>query len=252
MSEYIGVAIGLGIFLTVGGLIKWTVDSKKVRKLQKRIKSRKDFAGSDIYVNSERQMGIAINPAINSILLVHNRKETLLNASDLISAEIVEDNVPLLAVSNLVSLYGPAVIGGAFLGPVGALAGSLMVNANPKGRVYKVALKIVTVDFNDPNHEVLFLGSPDGCERSNVVYKKAIEEARRWHSRLIALIKRVDAERQQLSAQVDVAQKSETVAAPPAASLLVADELKKLAALRDNGMLSDEELAAQKAKLLSW
>jgi hypothetical protein len=38
--------------------------------------------------------------------------------------------------------------------------------------------------------------------------------------------------------------------ARPAAPLSVADELGKLAALRDAGVLSEDEFAAQKAKLL--
>jgi hypothetical protein len=37
---------------------------------------------------------------------------------------------------------------------------------------------------------------------------------------------------------------------PPAA--YVADELKKLVELRDLGALTDDEFAAQKAKLLGW
>lgn len=40
-------------------------------------------------------------------------------------------------------------------------------------------------------------------------------------------------------------------AAAPAASSSMADELKKLSELRDAGVLSDDEFAAQKAKLLS-
>jgi hypothetical protein len=37
---------------------------------------------------------------------------------------------------------------------------------------------------------------------------------------------------------------------PPAAPVSVADELKKLAGLKDAGLLTDEEFAGQKAKLL--
>ena len=39
-------------------------------------------------------------------------------------------------------------------------------------------------------------------------------------------------------------------APPPASSGLPVDELKQLAALREQGILTDEEFAAQKAKLL--
>ncbi|WP_240471861.1 SHOCT domain-containing protein [Pseudarthrobacter phenanthrenivorans] len=44
-----------------------------------------------------------------------------------------------------------------------------------------------------------------------------------------------------------------TPAAPPSAALdsrLIADELTKLAGLRDAGVLTEDEFAAQKAKLL--
>lgn len=44
---------------------------------------------------------------------------------------------------------------------------------------------------------------------------------------------------------------SSTQGEPPAVTSSLADELAKLASLRDTGILSDEEFAAQKAKLLS-
>jgi hypothetical protein len=43
----------------------------------------------------------------------------------------------------------------------------------------------------------------------------------------------------------------EVVHQPPPAPVSVAEELKKFAALRDQGILTEEEFAAQKAKLLS-
>jgi hypothetical protein len=44
---------------------------------------------------------------------------------------------------------------------------------------------------------------------------------------------------------------SKLAAAPTPAALSVADELQKLAALRIAGVLTDEEFASEKAKLLS-
>ena len=46
-------------------------------------------------------------------------------------------------------------------------------------------------------------------------------------------------------------QADEVVHQPPPAPVDVAGELKKFAALRDQGILTEEEFAAQKAKLLS-
>ncbi|WP_227999757.1 SHOCT domain-containing protein [Mycolicibacterium sp. P1-5] len=47
-----------------------------------------------------------------------------------------------------------------------------------------------------------------------------------------------------------IAKEKATVSAPAPESVSVADELAKLAKLRDDGVLTPDEFAAQKAKLL--
>ena len=82
-------------------------------------------------------------------------------------------------------------------------------------------------------------------KKNGIIYNAAIEQARHWHGLLAVLIKRADSE--------DIAKEGELVEEKtdllPKSS--VADELVKLSELQKQGLLTDEEFRAQKAKLLA-
>lgn len=78
-------------------------------------------------------------------------------------------------------------------------------------------------------------------KKDGFIYQKVIERARHWHGLIEVLIKRADEE-----AKASATVTNET----SSQSLSIADEIKKLAELRDSGLLSLEEFQKQKVKLL--
>ncbi|MHB9100884.1 MAG: SHOCT domain-containing protein [Sulfuricella sp.] len=75
------------------------------------------------------------------------------------------------------------------------------------------------------------------------IYTTAIQAARRWHGIVEVLMKRADSEEKSL-------QNSERQIQPALSNASVADEIKKLADLRDSGVLSADEFQQQKTRLL--
>lgn len=84
--------------------------------------------------------------------------------------------------------------------------------------------------------------------RSQDQYEQQQYEAAQQQAQLDAAAQQAVANAQQ---QQYVAQTAPAAPAAPAASVDVVGELQKLAALKEQGILSDDEFAAAKAKLLS-
>lgn len=73
------------------------------------------------------------------------------------------------------------------------------------------------------------------------MYQQALDQARHWHGLMDVLIKRADREDKESNKAVNEALNINSVA----------EELKKLAELRDIGVLSEEEFQRQKSRTLN-
>ena len=86
-------------------------------------------------------------------------------------------------------------------------------------------------------------GKPLPIKKDNPKFKSAISNINHWHSLLGLLIKQTD------STNVELTKEDKTTSNTNNNS--IADELKKLAQLKNDGILSEEEFNQQKQKLLS-
>lgn len=199
---------------------------------------------SDIcYVNRNNLMGLAIDNTNNQILLYDHPQKSVMPFNNLIATEVLEDGVSVSRTNRGSQLIGAAV-GGVLLGGAGAIIGGLSGSTTSSDRVKKVILRVVTDDIQRPNFDMVFLDvsatNKKGIEKSDPKYKEAIENAAAWHSRLTTILKRLS--------EKDAAHN------PTAVEQLgssVADEIGKLAQLRDNGLLTQEEFTTQKISLLA-
>lgn len=96
---------------------------------------------------------------------------------------------------------------------------------------------MIIKDTSAPLHDVTFLNVK--TEKTHNRYKKAMQSARHWYGIIEVLIKQ--AEEDKKNAVNNVVQISQSS---------ITDEIKKLAELRDIGILSDVEFQQQKEKLL--
>ena len=220
--------------------------SNKKKAMEEKLKSLPDFSPTQKIMSNNGDTGLAIDENRKTIVLINNNLSgvnlKLITYRDALSSEIFVDGETITKTARG-SQLGGALIGGLALGGVGAIIGGLSGKTKSSEKVKRVDLRIIINDTKQPLHDINFMdieGKKDG-----IIYKAAMEQARHWHGLIDVLIKTADNEdkRQERSEVSSSAENSSQAS--------LADELAKLSDLRDKGVLSDEEFATQKQKLLS-
>jgi hypothetical protein len=180
--------------------------------------------------------GISADAERRQLLLIRGEDHRLCAMSDVVAVEVLADGSAIVKANRGSQALG-AVVGGALLGPLGLLAGAITGSTRSEDRIKKLALRVVTTDFERPNHDVLFFesASPKGDKRDSDLLRPALQLAEKWNSRLTSMLRDSKASADQQSTR------------PP---ISVADELRKLADLRRDGILTQDEFEAQKRRLL--
>ena len=224
------VAIGVGSAIHT---------SNKQKEIGVAIANIPGFSPSFQHLGADGDNGIAIDERQSKVCLFKRGNGALshrvIDYRDVLSSEIFEDGHTVVKTVRS-SQVGGALVGGVLLGGVGAVIGGLSGKKVESGKVNRIDLRLVVNDSTHPTHEVCFLSVES--KRDGFLYKTSSEQARQWQARLDVLIKRADRE-----------DATNRVAAPKEVQSL-SDELRKLAELRESGILTDAEFAAQKARLL--
>lgn len=200
------------------------------------VRSRSDFDASDVYVSHWDLNGLAIDAISSRLLIVRGGEQRIILAKNIISVEVIADDATLVKTNRGSQAVG-AGVGAILFGPAGFVVGGLSGSRRHERRVVRLLLRIVTTEFDCPNHDVLLHQSIDGKGDApdSFTVMNAMQLAETWHSRVSALIRHGEA-------------LTESTHVPSSPSL--ADELRKLEDLRRDGVLTDEEFAAQKRLLL--
>lgn len=144
---------------------------------------------------------------------------------------------------------GGAVVGGLLFGGVGAIVGSNTSKATQNKEIRNMTIKILLKSTSDSTIILsIFEAGKDGS------LLKTKKDADRMHYE--GLMKEVSEIKDIFSIIIDIVDKNLAMqksapAVQPQASTSVADELTKLAKLKEVGILSEEEFNSQKAKLLN-
>lgn len=241
---------GLFIFIMVLSAIfiiaKLIITSQNKKKMEESLYEMSDFYTTQKIMGEDGLSGLAIDEFKKEICLIKNKFGDLtletIPYRDLLSSEIFEDGKTTTRTSRS-SQFGSALIGGLALGGVGAIIGGLSGRKTSTNQINKIDLRITINKTDTPVHDVNFM-NVEG-RGSELVYPGAISKARHWQGLLEVIIRRADEED-----KIKERENAErTIKNSNKAS--VADELLKLAELKKQGVISDEEFASQKEKLLS-
>ena len=166
----------------------------------------------------------------------------------IISVEVLEDNT-LLSSKSTTRTVGGALLGGALAGGAGMIVGGLSGDSKQKKRVSKVTVKIKHRDYSTPSLEIpCFVASEltwsDEVKSDDAadwwLYKEELKNAQKIADYVSVVIDEVDRqEKRSQTVQPISSQKSSFV-----------DELAKLASLKEQGLLTEDEFKALKEKLL--
>lgn len=200
-----------------------------------------EFSATQKVMGSDGNTGLAIDEKRKKVCLIDHRQQTVslrvVTYKDFLSSELFENGATITKTVRS-SQLGGALIGGLALGGVGAIIGGLSGKTRTSGKVTKVDLRLTVNDTKNPLHDVNFLNLE--TKKDGFLYQQAMQRARHWHGLIEVLIKRADTD--------DKATVTDSVSQLQTSS--IADEIKKLADLRDTGVLSVDEFQQQKAKLL--
>lgn len=158
---------------------------------------------------------------------------------DIISVEIEEDGVSVFQKS-AGRTVGGALIGGVLLGGAGAIVGGLSGSSKESKRVFSIVIKLTLRDIETPIYKIVCYDGPElDVSYQNSIYKRIIPEVNQIKDVLSVIIDK------NVSESV---QKQGFMSQTPTS---IADELEKIAILRDKGVITEEEFQNQKKKLLS-
>ena len=180
------------------------------------------------------------------LVLVGPGHHEIINYSDIIEVSY-EENGSQLYTKSAGRTIGGAIVGGVLMGGAGAVVGGLSGASKQNKEIENMDIKILlrstirtscVLHFKDVDR---VLKTKEDADRK--VYEKYVKNANQAKDVLSVIIdnaKQVSTPTAQPIAQ--------PVVAPASSS--VADELAKLAKLKADGILTDEEFQAQKSKLL--
>lgn len=211
-------------------------------EIEARLRAMPDFSPTQMIMGCDARTGLAVDEGRHKLCLISRipagYAERVLPASELLSVELFEDGNSVTRTLRVSQISG-AIAGEALFGNVGAIIGGLSGKTETSGTITRIDLRLVVNDTATPLHDVAFMNTE--ARKDGIVYRQAAGQARHWNGILEVLVKRAD----------DAIRSSQPTPAHAPHMPSVADELGKLAGLRTAGVLTDEEFARQKEKLLA-
>lgn len=155
--------------------------------------------------------------------------------SDIISFELLEDGA-----SRAHGGLGKALVGGFFLGGLGATVGATSKKVD--GTCTRLEIKLTT---KKDTYFVQYINWE--CDKKSLKYDKAFRRAQEALSKLQRITEEIEGKKEDKPVEIHI----DSSNLPTSSNLSVADELKKLKELLDEGIITQEEFNNQKAKLLN-
>ncbi len=268
-SVIVGVVVFVGILLIrpsettlailavviVGSLLLMSLSMDKMHKdiekayqimkknINDKINSLTDFTVNQVTLGDFiiPGSGIAFDKNRKKICLIKWGNEgidlNIISTRDILSSEIFMDGVSITKTDRS-SQLGGALIGGLAFGGVGAIIGGLSGSTVSSTNIKDAILRLVINRTSNPIYDINFLHVNANTEDNSDEYINAMQEIRHWQALMEVVIKHADLEDNK---KIDDNKKE----------VSIADELKKLAALKNEGILSEEEFLAEKTKLLN-
>lgn len=246
-----GYFIFIVAVIIVCGILGANYNKKQADARGNALKSKmdevKDFNASVTITGVANMYKFAIDKQGKKILYVNNITKKIIPFDKIISVELLEDNT-ILSSKSLLRTVGGGVIGGALAGGAGAIVGGLSGSQKQEKTVSKVQVKIKLRDISNASLVIDCFDSrtmttegkssikPTSME--GYIYKQGLEHATKICDIVSVIID--DVNHQQNNAPADAVSSASTI-----------NELEKLVALKEKGVLTDDEFQKMKASVLS-
>lgn len=162
---------------------------------------------------------------------------------DIIEVSLVIDGETITSTTRG-SQFGGALVGGLLAGSAGAIVGGLSGSTSSKEAVSKITLKLTIKETVTSVKTITFLDVKKPILKTEETFKTALKKANEWEGQFKVII-------HETKNSEDNNTKDKIKSTDNQSTLSIADEIKKLHDLVKEGILTDEEFALQKEKILS-
>ena len=237
----IGIIFVVFMVLNANDANKRKVTQEKVTSL---LNSARDF-------NTTRTLGISgdlvllINDVDKQICILRPQFKKVISFDQVMDVEYIVNEETIASKSTLRTVGG-AIIGGVIAGGAGAIIGGLSGKTKTENLISKISVKVSIRDIEIPALNITYFDCRTLVDRKpvapdSIMCQNEIRMAQDFVNTISVIIdegKRVDNQKPQEPQKLQE-------------NISVADELTKLAKLKESGILSEEEFNAQKSKLLN-
>ncbi|MEI6854440.1 MAG: SHOCT domain-containing protein, partial [Bacteroidota bacterium] len=229
----IGWSIALFFIGVIWSLIETSIKNNKHKEISKSVfDNLEDFVADDSFISTTSGMSIGFDSERKKICILDTSFTPFFyNYSSILQSEIVIDGQTIIKQSTSGAI-GRSLLGGMLGGGIGAIVGGTTGSRTQSEKINNIDLKIIVNDTVNPIFKINFLNVES--KKGDFLYTGAYSLVEKWHGIFSVLIKQGDIENSSKSA----------------ISSSVADELKKLKGLLDEGVLTEDEFKKQKEKLI--
>lgn len=170
----------------------------------------------------------------------NNYFPTYYRLKDIIEVSLVIDGETITSTTRG-SQFSGALVGGLLAGGAGAVIGGLSGKTSSKESISKISLKILMSNNEKTIKTITFLDVKKPILKNSSIFKSAFDKANEWEGQLKVIL------------HEGKKSKNENVVSNNDNKInsSIADEIKKLHTLVEDGILTNEEFALQKEKILS-
>lgn len=225
-----------GVF-TILAIIGFKNQAEAKEEMRTAVSNTVDFTETKVIKDERCFYHFAVDEGRQEVLCYSKGLKVRFKYSDIVAAEIQVDGDT--TVSNKSASLGGAIAGGLIAGGVGAVVGgSSLGKSTSKKEVSSVNVHILIRNNAVDSIDIQCLSVVEGkVKTDDIRYKYAYGNAQKIYDTVRLAMDKVKVEAPQ--PQVVVQQKSNI------------EELKELAELKQQGLITEEEFATMKAKLLS-
>lgn len=224
--------------------IKHAGESEAIEKSKKIVEEKfsnlTDFKTTKKIVHT--RFIFAIDEEAQKVAYIDPQQVKIIPFDQIMKVAFVENSVTVASKSSMRTIGG-AIMGGAMAGNAGTIVGGLSGDTIMNNNITLVQVKIGLRDINCPSLTITIYDDLRGYNPLSEIWRPIHESHLEYANGIVdsvsAIIDRVDrAEKAQLQPTGNGCQS-------------IADELTKLAKLKDTGILTDNEFEEQKQKLLN-
>ena len=250
-----GIIIFALVVAIIGGLLQANSNSKKKNERNEAMKQI--LSGIEEFTVSKKIEGFgghyifAIDENNEKVALVTQTVKQVINFSDIIGVELIEDG-STISKKSATRTIGGAIVGGVLAGGAGTIVGGLSGSSKQKNTVSSISVKILLRSLDNPSLIVNCFDSrtmtvegkasieTEG-KLESYIYKIGKQNADEIKDLISVIIDRVDNKTSEFKTTENVEKKPDSIS----------DELIKLNELKEKGILTEEEFTIQKSKILN-